>query len=144
MRDMSSGTEELEEVRELYTMLVQVADRAKADFAVIVAGLGISLPLAKAIVALSAPAPMRDLAEQLACDRSYITGLADQMEERGLVERVPGTDRRVKLLQLTEKGVETRAQISEAVGRGALVQRRLTPQQRSTLRPILEALLQEE
>jgi hypothetical protein len=45
---------------------------------------------------------MRMLADRLACERSYITGLADQLEERGLVTRATGEDRRVKLLALTE------------------------------------------
>ena len=64
---------------------------------------------------LTKPAPMRDLAERLACDQSYITNLADQVEDRGLVCRVPGDDRRVKLLQLTPAGEKLRDEISEAV-----------------------------
>ena len=90
------------------------------------------------------PPRQRDLADHLVCDRSYVTSLADQLEDRGLVERVPGTDRRVKLLQLTDTGTQTRDRISDAVARHALVLRRLTPAQRTTLRPILEALLHDD
>lgn len=65
------------------------------------------------------------------------------MEERGLVERVPAPDdRRVKLLQLTQAGLETRERISHAVADQALVLGRLTPELRQSLRPPLEALLQ--
>ena len=144
MRDVSPTDEALEEAQELSQMLVDITERAKSDFAAIAASLDLPVHLARAVVQLSGPAPMRGLAELLACDRSYITSLADQLEERGLVERVPGTDRRVKLLQLTDKGVQTRAQISDAVAGRALVLRRLTPAQRTALRPLLEALLADD
>src|SRR6266700_1395732 len=53
--------------------------------------------------------PMRELADHWGFDASYVTSLADALEERGLVERRPHpTDRRVKMLVLTAKGVEAR------------------------------------
>jgi DNA-binding MarR family transcriptional regulator len=53
--------------------------------------------------------PMRDLADRSGFDASYLTGLADALEERGLLERRPHpTDRRVKMLVLTDKGVRAR------------------------------------
>ena len=60
--------------------------------------------------------PMSELAEALACDASYITGLADKVEARGLVQRQPNPDdRRVKLLRLTEKGAGIRDKLIERV-----------------------------
>jgi DNA-binding MarR family transcriptional regulator len=54
--------------------------------------------------------PMRDLADHWGFDASYVTSLADALEERGLVERRPHpTDRRVKMLAITQKGVQARA-----------------------------------
>jgi DNA-binding MarR family transcriptional regulator len=48
---------------------------------------------------------MGDLAEHWGCDASYVTALADGLEERGLVERRPHpTDRRVKTIVLTSEG----------------------------------------
>lgn len=132
------------EAQELSGMLIHVAERAKADFADVANSLGLPVHLARAVVMLSTPAPMRDLAEQLACDRSYITGIADQLQERGLVERVPGRDRRVKLLQLTDAGVAKRDLIAETVAERALVLRRLDDAQRRALRPLLEALLADD
>jgi DNA-binding MarR family transcriptional regulator len=129
------------EAGRLARMLVDIAELAKADFAATVAAFGLPVHLARAIVLLTTPAPMRDLAEQLACDRSYITNLADQLEERGLVTRVPGEDRRVKLLALTDAGVAKRNQISEAVAERNMILRRLTDAQRKTLAPLLERLL---
>jgi DNA-binding MarR family transcriptional regulator len=53
------------------------------------------------------PAPMSELAEALHCDASYITGLVDKLEDRGLVQRSPNpADRRVKLIVPTPEGLE--------------------------------------
>jgi DNA-binding MarR family transcriptional regulator len=51
------------------------------------------------------------------------------------VTRVPGEDRRVKLLELTEAGAALRKQLSEAVAERALVLRRLSDAERMTLAP---------
>jgi len=128
------------EAGRLAELLFGIVEQAKADFAATVGTLGLSVPLARAVVLLAAPAPMRDLAEQLHCDRSYITSLADQLEERGLVQRVPGDDRRVKLLALTEAGVAVRDQIAGAVAERNMILVRLTDDERKTLAPLLERL----
>lgn len=141
---MSQREKRVEEAQQLSRMLVLITEQSKADFAAIAESLGLPVHLARAVVLLSAPAPMRELAEKLGCDRSYITILADQLHERGLVERVPGADRRVKLLQLTEAGEQMRDDFAEAVADHALVLRRLDDAQRQTLRPLLEALLQDD
>ena len=54
---------------------------------------------------LDGPLPMGSVAEVLSCDASTLTGIADRLEERGLIERrVDAGDRRVKLLALTTAG----------------------------------------
>lgn len=136
-------TARMKEAHQLSAMMIDIAEQSKADFAEIAASLGLHVILARAIALLDTPAPMRDLAESLACDRSYITGIADQLEERGLVERIPGTDRRVKLLQLTDEGAAVRDRLAESVADRALVMRRLTNEQRANLKPLLEALLKD-
>ena len=125
-------------------MFIDITHTAKADFGEIVGTMGLPVHLARAVLMLNKPAPMRDLAERLACDRSYITNLADQLEERGLVTRIPGEDRRVKLLQLTPDGVALRDKISAAVTERALVLRRLTAAERKALAPLLEKLLRDD
>jgi DNA-binding MarR family transcriptional regulator len=57
------------------------------------------------------------------------------------VTRVPGEDRRAKLLALTDAGVALRNQISEAVAERNMILRRLTEAERKTLTPLLERLL---
>jgi DNA-binding MarR family transcriptional regulator len=64
---------------------------------------------AKALGALSAAegTPMGALAEKWACDASNATWIVDRLERQGLAERrnLP-SDRRVKLVVLTDRGVE--------------------------------------
>ncbi|MEU7866912.1 MarR family transcriptional regulator [Dactylosporangium sp. NPDC049140] len=129
------------EAGRLAGMLVEIAEQAKAEFADTVAELGLPVSLARAIVLLTTPAPMRDLAEHLACDRSYVTNLADQLEQRGLLTRVPGQDRRVKLLALTDAGMAVRNEIFAAVAQRNMILRRLTDAERRSLAPLLERLL---
>jgi len=58
------------------------------------------------------PLPMSALAERLFCDASNVTGIADRLESRGLVERRSADgDRRIKVLALTRAGVELRKRV---------------------------------
>jgi DNA-binding MarR family transcriptional regulator len=77
-----------------------------------------SLPMAHALRELDGPLPMGTLAERLSCDASYITGLADQLEERALIERrADPDDRRVKQLVRTDKGERVAAEVHERLMR---------------------------
>ncbi|MFD4421657.1 MarR family winged helix-turn-helix transcriptional regulator [Agromyces sp. NPDC058484] len=131
----------LVESRRLSRMFFLVAERSKADFAAAVAPFGLPVPIARAILMLGEPRPMRELADRLACDPSYVTNIADTLEERGLAQRSPGEDRRVKLLRLTDEGAELRDRIADAVAEGATVSKRLTDAERAALAPLLERLL---
>jgi DNA-binding MarR family transcriptional regulator len=62
------------------------------------------------------PLPMRAMAEGLDVDASMITWLVDRLEEKGLVERRPmPSDRRVRVIALTELGIQTRERLSIAM-----------------------------
>ena len=64
------------------------------------------------------PPHLRELAQHMHCDPSYITSLADRLEERGLAVRRPSTaDRRLKELVLTPAGLEAQARVRAAVTR---------------------------
>jgi len=72
-------------------------------------GLGLTPPHGVAMVSLlhGGPTRMRDIADAMACDASYITAVADRLEELGLAERrSTADDRRSKELALTAKGEE--------------------------------------
>jgi DNA-binding MarR family transcriptional regulator len=61
---------------------------------------------------LDEPRPMGELAREMHCDNSNITGLIDRLSERGLVERRASEgDRRVKLVALTDAGTELRDEL---------------------------------
>jgi len=60
--------------------------------------------------------PMRELAAEWGCDASNATGMVDRLEKQGLAERrTIATDRRVKLVVLTRRGLQTRTALREAL-----------------------------
>jgi DNA-binding MarR family transcriptional regulator len=125
-------------------MLISVALQAKADFAKTIEPYELPVHVARALLQLDSPMPMHELALYLGCDRSHVTGLADTLEGRGLLMRIPGSDRRVKLLALTDEGKTLRDQIAVAVTERSTVLRRLSDAERKTLGPLLEKLLVNE
>jgi DNA-binding MarR family transcriptional regulator len=70
---------------------------------------------------LEAPRPMRDVATEMCCDPSNVTGMIDRLEARGLVERTPGSvDRRVKMLSLSAEGRTLRKKLERELQRRLL------------------------
>jgi DNA-binding MarR family transcriptional regulator len=62
------------------------------------------------------PRPMKAMSDALMCDPSMATWFVDRLEEKGLVERQPlPSDRRVKTVVLTPRGVQTRAMVTAAL-----------------------------
>jgi DNA-binding MarR family transcriptional regulator len=58
------------------------------------------------------PRPMGVIADACNCDPSMATWLVDRLEERGLVERTMlATDRRVKTVNLTALGLQTKERL---------------------------------
>jgi DNA-binding MarR family transcriptional regulator len=82
--------------------------------------------------------PMRDIADTVGCDASNITGIADRLEARGLIERrdAPG-DRRVKLIALTGDGELLRAQVLDRLYHPPEALMRLSREEQITLRDIM-------
>ncbi|MEU7715328.1 MarR family transcriptional regulator [Micromonospora chalcea] len=88
------------------------------------AGLGLTPAAARALHELDPdrPLPARDLAEQLGCDRSNVTGLADRLERAGLVERrTDPADRRLKTLVVTGRGREVRTRVGQVMSDSRLL-----------------------
>jgi len=131
----------LAEARELSQMMIDAADLSKDIFANIAQELNVPVSLARAICLLENPAPMTELATRLACDKSYITSLADQMELLGLINRVPGADRRTKLLELTPKGKLVRKSLGEKVAQFSPVMVALNPSERATFEKLLAKIV---
>ena len=60
------------------------------------------------------PPSMRELAEHLGCDASYVTAMVDDLEHAEYAERRPSArDRRIKQVVLTERGRRARQTAQE-------------------------------
>jgi DNA-binding MarR family transcriptional regulator len=59
------------------------------------------------VIALKGPITMSELAKVLVMDQTTLTRNLTPLEKQGLVQRVPGTDRRTRSVSLTPKGVTT-------------------------------------
>lgn len=121
--------------------LHEVTDASRQAFASIASDHGLSAPQARLILRLFEPAAMGDLAEHLACDKSNVTGIAARLIERGLITAAPGTDRRVKLLELTARGRRLRSALQQQVAEESPAMTRLSDAERQTLVRLLDKLL---
>jgi DNA-binding MarR family transcriptional regulator len=105
-----------EMMSEVGSLLHQMGRRMRSIMARRFAELDVSPPMVGALHVLEEPHPMHTLAERLSCDASYITGLADRLEEKGLVERLPDPDdRRVRQLALTDEGRAMRGRLAQGL-----------------------------
>ncbi len=88
------------------------------------------------------PMPMHTLAASLACDASNVTGIVDRLEGRGLVERrSDAQDRRVKILGLTDEGLDLRERLRDLIFAPPPPIARLSAADQRALRDILRRAL---
>jgi DNA-binding MarR family transcriptional regulator len=74
--------------------------------------LGVPVFCLKALHRLGTPVTMSELGRQMHCDRSFVTMIADTLEDRGLARREPNpNDRRLKNLVLTPQGLELKMRL---------------------------------
>jgi len=93
------------------------------------------------------PQAMRALSDYFMCDASTVTGLVDRMEARQLITRSNHpTDRRVKLLALTDEGLKIKESIMNETLRNEdeRLKKILTDDERNVLQNLLTRLLNEE
>ena len=131
----------LNEARELSELLIQSSDKARELFATIAQELDLPVSVTRALCAMEEPAPMSELATRLRCDKSYITPLADQLESLSLVRRIPGPDRRTKMLELTPYGVDVRDKLETRVAELSPAMNVLSEEERVALRALLEKVV---
>jgi DNA-binding MarR family transcriptional regulator len=133
-----NATEAWQEMRSLThhpDVLRQVHDIAERS--------GLTPAVTKALVHLSAdhPTPMRELAGALRCDNSYVTSVVDGLEERGMARRMPHpTDRRIKVIELTEPGAVLAARVRAVLGRPPASFSVLSDEEAATLLGLLRKL----
>jgi DNA-binding MarR family transcriptional regulator len=88
-------------------LLAQVGAHAAAQFAERLAPLGLTPAHAGSlrVIAASAGSSQQEVAERLGMFPSRLVALVDELQERGLVERLENPrDRRIYVLQLTARG----------------------------------------
>jgi DNA-binding MarR family transcriptional regulator len=77
---------------------------------------GVPVFCLKAMHRLGTSVTMKELGRQMHCDPSFVTMIADTLEERGLARREPNpTDRRLKNLVLTSDGLELKRRLEAAL-----------------------------
>jgi DNA-binding MarR family transcriptional regulator len=123
-------------------MLSLFVERRDAMFVTLTAH-GLTPPHAHALSVLAeGPVRMRNLADQMMCDASYITSIVDRLEEAGLAERrLNATDRRVKEVALTAKGRRVAQSLRTTMTEPPTQFARLTKAERAQLAAVVERLV---
>jgi DNA-binding MarR family transcriptional regulator len=92
--------------RDIVNGLTDLMKRAGGISQSIADGLDISPSDLLALFKLDEVMTMKELAQHMSCDASFVTTIADTLERRGLARREPSLrDRRVKNLVLTPEGI---------------------------------------
>ncbi len=136
--------EYLRAVQETTWLVLELAESLQRGFALRAAEFGLSGAQAKVLLALrpGEAVPMRTLARSLGYDPSNLTGLADRLEERGVIERRPDpADRRIKAIVMTGEGERLRADFRKRLVGDAGVLAALGESQIEDLRNLLEIAL---
>src|SRR5687768_17465314 len=92
-----------------YWTLVQIAIRSKHDFARTAELYDLSVMQLVTLCSLvpKEQVPMNSISCFLGCDASNVTGIVDRLVVRKLIIRTESReDRRVKVIQLTDKGIQ--------------------------------------
>lgn len=102
---------------------------------------GIPVFVIKALHMIDAPLAMKELGSRMRCDPSFITGVADTLEQRGLAARESDpADRRVKRLVLTPAGAELRQRMERQMATRMPWRAALTTDERASLLALLRKM----
>jgi DNA-binding MarR family transcriptional regulator len=143
----SSTTRWASPASEAWALIFELLHLSKKRFMAIASEFELSPPQVMALRHLDPdePKPMSELATALRCDNSNVTGIVDRLEDRGLVERHPGErDRRVKMLRITERGAQVRAQLGARLEEPPEALAGLAPEDQRMLRDIMRRALKRD
>ena len=100
--------------REILDTLTDLVKQAGAVGHSIAAGFGVTPSDLLALFKLDGVLTMKELAQRMGCDASFVTAIADALERHGLARRAPSErDRRVKHLLLTEEGITVKERMMQ-------------------------------
>jgi DNA-binding MarR family transcriptional regulator len=137
---MATATKTVSPAREAQKLFFEIGMVQRQRVGAALADLGLTFSQAHALRLLDPdrPTAMSALAGRLFCDASNVTGIADRLESRELIERRPvEDDRRVKGLVLTPAGVRMRDQVHELMSEPPAAFTALSAADQRTLRDIL-------
>ncbi|HEX3512910.1 MAG TPA: MarR family transcriptional regulator [Trebonia sp.] len=98
--------------RDILDALTTLIKRAGSVAHSIAAEFEVSPPDLLAMFKLEGALAMKELAQRLGCDASFVTAIADNLEKRGFVRREPSQrDRRIKNLVLTPDGLSAKERL---------------------------------
>jgi len=108
------------------------------------ATVDLSIAKIKALRALSnEPMTMRELAARLSADPPYVTLIGDDLERRGFITRsVHPTDRRAKLVTLTDAGRDANARAQRVLAEPPAALAELPADELAVLTRVLERLVE--
>jgi DNA-binding MarR family transcriptional regulator len=110
-----------------------------------VVGLGLSPIQARTLLCIDPDEPrtMSEVAQELGCGPSNITGVIDKLEARALVERrLREGDRRIKTVAMTRRGIALRKRLLERLAQPAPWMLALSEEDQQTLVDILRRALE--
>jgi DNA-binding MarR family transcriptional regulator len=95
---------------EAWRVMMQIFRSQKRHMAKLASEFDLAPAQIQLLMHLDHSRSMSELAEALACDASYVTGVVDKLEAKRVAHRIPSTsDRRVRIIALTESGAALRA-----------------------------------
>jgi DNA-binding MarR family transcriptional regulator len=98
--------------RDILEALTTLIKSAEPVWHSIACGFGVTPPDLLAMFKLEGGLAMKELAQRLGCDASFVTAIADNLEKRGFVRREPSQrDRRIKNLVLTPEGLTAKERL---------------------------------
>ncbi len=107
MADSPRSKAEPDELRVAWRLVMEMVLEQRWRWAEVAEKLKIPQAALRALLAIDPdePRPMRDLAEAMNCDASYVTAVVDDLERAGYANRrTAPADRRVKTVVLTAAG----------------------------------------
>jgi len=133
-----SGEQILDGLGELFTHL-------RTHFERVVQPYDLPGPCAKALRLIDGSISMKELGSRIHCDASFVTAIADTLEQRGLaVREIDPDDRRIKRLVLTPKGDELRGHLGHELFNDVPGIRHLDAAERASLLALLHKMVARE
>jgi MarR family transcriptional regulator, 2-MHQ and catechol-resistance regulon repressor len=119
IRRMHHGPARREQLaRAAWRLLMRVGELHMEEAGNRLTGMGLSPVMGHFLdeIARMPPGPISQLVAHMNVDPGWVTDVIDRLEERGDVRRVPSTeDRRVKIIELTEKGRASWRKMDDAI-----------------------------